>query len=175
MTDLEEIRNTIGDLFKTDVMSIIGITGSTVYALRRSKIKEDSVVVTGATLASVDYDNATITLTTAVDDVFQVTYQFSAFSDDELTAFIVKYGTVKNVALKCIEFLLADAARRYDYSTGLENVQPSQIFDHLKELRTIILEGNSSAMASGGAVFADRITEYHADKEDGNYEGDVDV
>src|SRR5690606_8647461 len=136
---LERLRNLIGDLHKSDVVRLIGDGTSTVWQLPRKRLKTDSVTLSGTgaiTVSSVNYDTGLVTLSGAVPDEtkFSIAFEFSAFRDEELEDYLSS-GSIKSAALECIQVLMADAARRYDYSTGIEEFNPSQVFENLEKLK----------------------------------------
>jgi hypothetical protein len=164
MTDLERVRNLIGDQHKSDVVRLVGDGTSVLWQLVRKRLKTDSVTYSGDTVIAVDevnYNTGLVTLASAPDDgeLFSISCEYSAFRDEELEDYLAS-GSVKSVALECIQVLMADAARRYDYSTGIEEFNPSQVFEHLKDLKKALQESDVSLASSGGAVVKTRTSQY---------------
>lgn len=165
MTDLERLRNLIGDNYKTSVLRLISDGVSTIWDLGKTRVKEDSVTLSGdvggVTISSVDYDEGLVTLSAAIteDAKFTFSFTFSAFSDSELEYYL-SIGNVKSAALECINILMADAARRYSYSTGVEQFNASDLFKHLKELKESIKKDDIGLSSTGGASIKNRTTEY---------------
>jgi len=177
MTSLEIVRNAIGDIKKYGDDRFKGNGARKVYKLSHKHIdsaslqvyKDDVIVAPANYVLSADYGILTFNTAPANDSSVWVLYNFSAFTDTEVNAFISQYG-VKIGAVKLIEALLADAARRFDYSTGLESMSPSQIFEHLKDLREIVLGSDDDLSSSGGVKVVDRVSGYSIDDNNPNYD-----
>lgn len=166
MTDLELLRDKIGDGIKSNLLRFIGDGNSTEWKLSHKRIKTDSVILSGntggVTVSSVDYNTGLVTLSGAInkDNLFSLSYKYSGFRDEELQDYLDKYGSVKNAAVECITVLMADAARRYDYSTGVEQFNPSQVFDNLKSLLETLQDVQSNIQSKGGAAVKSRTSDY---------------
>src|SRR5687767_14834676 len=105
MTNLERLRNLIGDSHKADLVRFFGDGTTESWLLPRKRIKTDSVVLGntgGPTIDSVNYTTGLLTLTGAVADgtKFTVTLEYSAFTDEELESYLSS-GSVKSAALEC--------------------------------------------------------------------------
>lgn len=142
-TDLEKIRKKLADPYKNGNDSMTVDEETTLYQLSHHPIREGSVVVTVENVEkaletdySINYDTGLLTFVEAPTDeqLIEVVYEYSVFSDDELQEFLDEYGTVDKVILECLEILLVDAARRFDYAAGLTDVKASQVFDHIEKL-----------------------------------------
>ena len=170
MTDLLKLRNKIGDSLRIGLDNLVGDGTTTTFKLNHHRLITGSVYLINAlgvrTLvddANINYEDGVITITPAIgaNVMNTVEYKYGAFRDEELQTLIDELG-LKGAALEAISWLMADAARRYDYSTGIESFSPSQVFDHLKQLKKDIEESSALLQGSGGARLEERISDYPA-------------
>lgn len=141
-TDLQLLRKTIADPFRNGFDEIVADGDAQDFQLSHHPVKDSSLTVykNDVVVNSADYDvdleQGLVTFDTlpSAEDKIEAKYQYSVFSDEELTNFLALDGTVNKAAIRCFEILLTDAARRFDYTAGLTDVKASQIFDHLKGL-----------------------------------------
>lgn len=162
MDNITRVRNLIGDQHKSDVITLVGDGNAKIYQLPRKKLKTDSVAVTSGAISTVNHDTGLLTLVDPVDDFekFQVQFIYSAFRDEEISEYLTANHSVRKAAIELIQILMADAARRYDYSTGLEQFRPSQIFEQLRKLLETLQSQNNDLGFSGGAKLENRTTDY---------------
>lgn len=162
MTNTEKIRDLIGDKIKSSEVTLIGDGVKTIFQMPKTNLITDSVTVSAGSISDVDYSTGMVTLSTAVADGVgvQFTFKYAGFRDEEITEYLSEYSTIKKTAIALIDILLADSARRYDYSTGLEEYKPSQVFEQLSKLRDKVKESDNDLGASGGAKMLDRTSNY---------------
>ena len=167
-TNLELLRKQLSDPFKDGFDRQKGDGEATLYKLSHGNVKDDSYLVyvnnslqTETTHYAIDQERGTITFVTAPGDEIEVevTYQFSSFSDTELTNFFELDGSVDKALIRCIDILLVDSARYFDYSSGQSELKPSQIFKNLESLRKITKERLSEGQ-SGGVTVVTRSSPY---------------
>lgn len=147
----------IADPFKDGFDEITGDNETIDYQLTHRPVKEGSVEVSvNNDVQELDNDY-TIELeegilhfdaTPANEVLIEVKYKYSTFSDEELTEFLALDGTVKKATIRCIEILLADAARMFDYTAGLTDIKASQVFNNLSKL----LDRLKAEVASGNST-----------------------
>lgn len=162
LTDFQKVRNLIGDNYKTDVLTITSDGSSLVYELPRGAVKQNSVSISPNTLTidNVDYESSLVTLNSAANngDIFNISYQYSAFSDAEVNSYLSDNGNdIRLAAIDLVTILMADTAKRYDYSTGIESFSPSQIFQNLKELKNSLQETSSDTSSLTGKSTAKKV------------------
>jgi hypothetical protein len=162
METITRIRNLIGDSHKSDVVTFVSDGSSLVYQLPRTRIKTGSVVSTHGDISTVDINTGLVTFADPIEEFqsFQISFSYSSFTNEEIAEYIGIHHTVNNTSIELLQILLADSARRYDYSTGLENFKPSQVFEHIKDLITMIKSQGSGLSSYGGAVQQERTSEY---------------
>ena len=171
-TNLEQLRKELADPYKTGYDQNTGDAETTIFKLSHGNIKDDSFAVsvvdalqTITTDFAIDQEEGLITFVSAPADEasIEVEYQFSVFSDTELANFIVSEGSVNGALLKCIDILLMDSARRFDYSVGRADLKPSQVFDNLLALRKVIDAKIKEEASGGGVILAERTSAYYED------------
>lgn len=164
-TNLELLRLELADPIKQGFDKQFGDGETVVYKLAHSNIIEGSLQlsVDDAEVADEDYEidlrTGVITFDTAPanDKEIEAKYQFTAFSDEELNNFLALDGnSIPSVMVRCIDILLIDAAKRFDYSSGQTEMKASQVFQNLKDLREVFAGKVSSSQSSGGAIKASR-------------------
>lgn len=141
-TDLQLLRKTIADPFRNGFDEIIADGDAQDFQLTHHPVLSGSLTVylNDSVVAGADYEVdleqglVTFDTTPSANDKIEAKYQYSVFSDEELSDFLVRDVTVVKAAIRCFEILLTDSARRFDYTAGLTDVKASQIFDHLKGL-----------------------------------------
>jgi hypothetical protein len=156
-TNLELLRKELADPYKSAFDQNSGDGETTVFKLSHKNVKAGSYSVyvgndeqTETTEYSIDREEGIITFVTAPTSgvEIKVEYIFSAFSDEELTEFLsLENNNISKTLVRCIDILLMDAARRFDYSVGRADLKPSQVFDNLLRLRSIL--SNKSRQGSG--------------------------
>lgn len=175
MTNLELCRNAIGDSKQYFEDTFVGDGSDTRYKLSHGRVSADSETVYVDGTETSDYtltdDTGVLVFDTAPADGKKVlvAYQFSAFTDTELNDLISSYG-VKMASVKAIEFLMADSARRFDYSVGKEDMKPSQIFKHLEQLREIVLKSSDILSEYGNAAVVGRVSGYEIEDDNQDYD-----
>lgn len=168
MTNLEKLRQKIADPYKYAEDSQVSDGVSTVYELTHGHILDGSYTVyvdTDEQVEDTDYtiglESGVITFSSVVpvgSDI-RVIYQFSAFSDEELTEYLSdNNGNLDSATLDIIDVLLFDSSRRFDYSTGKTEMKPSQVFNNLKSLRDII---SGKIKSKSHAVKTRRISQFY--------------
>jgi hypothetical protein len=169
LTDKELIRLKLSDPLKPMVDNSEGDGTSTIFVTTHGHVQDlevrvDGVITTDYTL---EPNSGTITLATAPGDGKNVrmAYNYAAFSDVELDALLEQATTVNKTLVECVNILLMDASRRFDYSEGQTSMKPSQIFDHLKSMRDIFKDGVKSEASGGGMVIAERTSSYYTSPE----------
>ena len=171
-TDLQQLRKELADPYKSAFDENIGDAETTIYKLSHGSVKDDSFKVyvaddlkTLTTDYTIDQEEGVITFVTAPADgaSIEVTYNFSAFSDTELNNFLVSEGSVNGALLLCIDILLMDASKRFDYAIGKADLKPSQVFNNLKDLRGIIATKVSNEAAGGGVSIVNRSSRHYKD------------
>lgn len=170
-TNLELLRKEIADPYRSAFDTNLGDGETIEFKLAHGNVKEESLVVcvggTVQTHYSVDLEEGMITFVTAPVDAVSVTadYKFSVFSDEELTEFLaLERGNVDGAIIRCIDILLMDSARRFDYSAGRLDIKPSQVFNNLVQLRKIVTERISykeDNSGTGGIRLVDRSSSYY--------------
>jgi hypothetical protein len=171
-SSLELLRKEIADPYRSAFDTNVGDGETTEFKLAHGNVKSGTLVVyVGNTLQeentdyTVDYEEGMITFSSAPADLVSVTadYKFSVFSDTELTEFLaLENQSIDGAVLRCIDILLMDSARRFDYSAGKLDLKPSQVFENLRKLREIVISKiESSATGGGGVILADRTSSYY--------------
>ena len=78
-----------------------------------------------------------------------------AFSDDELETFLSwNSGSIKNTSLYCLDRLIIQAAKRFDYSQGETKVMYSKVVAQMQSQRDRIAEAVDVDDPTGGMVIA---------------------
>lgn len=170
-TDVELVRKMISDPFRTASDDITTDDESPAFFVTHKPVKEDSLVVAldnTELVLDTDYtfnfEQGLITLDQdpTVGQLLEVKYEYSVFSETEIANFLELDGSVNATVLRLIDILLSDSARRYDYSTGQENLSLDQVFQHLKDLRKIYADKIGDDTADGGnAIIGSRSSKYY--------------
>lgn len=145
MNNLQLVRTMLSDSYKDGFDDITADDESKNYKLSHSPVKEGSVIVQINNNDkeenedyTVDYYQGLISFSDESypqnKDLLEVQYKYSVFSDGELNEFLEIDGSVDRVVLRCLEILLIDSSRRFDYEAGQTNIKAGQIFLHLNEL-----------------------------------------
>lgn len=145
MTDLELIRLKLADNFKFAFDSQETDGETTIFKLSHGNIDEDTFELSlddsnvDTSLYTVDYDRGIIVFDSPPDTgkILEATYDYTIFSDSEINSLLSMYTDVNVVMVELIDILLADSARRFDYTSGQTEMKPKQVFDNLKQLRDI--------------------------------------
>jgi len=140
--EIDKLRRRIGDALRPNVEQVQGDSANSLYDLKYSNITAIEVDKNGTQLTlNTDYtvnapsgiiiidDSVSITS----DDLLKISYQYSAYTDDEISALIDAGGFIPAV-LECLYELLAGSARFYDYVQGQTQVKKSQVFANLQAL-----------------------------------------
>ena len=149
-TNLQLIRKLISDPYKHAFDSQVGDDEARKFQLSHKPVLAgsytvylDDVEIAEDTDYTLDTEMGIVTMTsvpTAGQEV-EIDYQYSVFSDTEITEFLtLDNDDVNKVVVRLIEILLADSARRFDYSQGKTDMKPSQVFANLKDLLKIYLD-----------------------------------
>lgn len=174
-TNLQLLRKMIADPYKSGFDEVVADGESQDFQLSHHPVKTSSYQVlldgnlqTESTDYTLDLETGLLNMVAlpTAELELDVKYEYSVFSDTELTEFLELDGTVDKAAVRCIDILLADSARRFDYSAGLTDMKPSQIFEHLKDLKAMY-----SAKTSVNAGVTTRGSKYYA----GNTDKEVDL
>ena len=173
-TNLELLRKTIADPIKFAIDKQLGDGTSTIFKVSHERIEdgtykifvndEENEVETDFTI---DLERGVITFLEAIPLNYEIRmeYFFSAFSELELTEFLALDGNdVNKSALRCVDILLADASRRFDYSSGQTEVKASQVFKNLKELREVFKDNITDT--NGNAIMVNRINDAYRPPEE---------
>lgn len=145
-TTLDNIRIKISDPLKQGFDKQIGDGSTKIFKLSHSKVHSESeaIVVNNSSVEleayDIDYDEGVVIFNTAPTQghVIEVSYKYAAFRDEEIELYLDENGqSINQTIVTLIEILLADSARRFDYTAGQTNMQPSQVFDHLERLHKI--------------------------------------
>ena len=168
-TNLELLRKELADPFKYAFDGETGDGETTVFKLSHGKVQSETYAVyvdnnlqTEETDYTIDQDRGLVTFITAPADTKEVEakYYFAAFSDDEFTEFLaLESDNVVRAAIRCINLLIVDASRRFDYASGQTEMKPSQVFAHLRELRRIFRERLTDI--KGGVSVVDRKSRFY--------------
>lgn len=170
---LKKLRRRIGDSSKKFVDRFEGDGSTTEYGLSYHNNFDVIVSINGAKRPEGDYkvvaSSGQILFLAApeADSVVDVEYSYAGYTDDQLKALIDSYGE-NGAAVECLEELLADSARLYDYQQGQTSDKRSQVFDHLKDLLASARE-TANGTKSYGLVFGTRhpdIRPIHAERPD---------
>jgi hypothetical protein len=149
MTNLQLVRKQLADDYKFAFDENDGDGATEIFRLTHGNIQAatyevqvDGAVQTDATDYTLDLERGILEFATAptTGDIIQIKYYFSAFSDTEITEFLSLNSTVNKTVLALIEILIADTARRFDYTSGQTEMKPSQVFDNLLRLRDVYKE-----------------------------------
>lgn len=166
-TDLQILRKRLADNYKYGYDEQVGDGEATVYKLTHGNVRTDSLEVFVADeeqAVDVDYtldvELGLVEFVSAPDesDEIKFVYYYAAFSDEELTEFLSSEGSVDRALLLCIEILMADSAKQFDYSSGQANLKPNQVFYKLDRLRSQVLKTLSR---KGGDVTVSERTNRH--------------
>lgn len=151
MTDIEIFRMKLGDYLKPQIDKEEGDGSASIFRLTHRHIQDYEVTVDGAeqvedTDYTMDASNGILEFTLAPNDgdIVKVQYKYAGFTDADITALVAQYSNVDNAITEGIKALMADAARRFDYTEGQSELKPSQVFAHLKQLLETHREGATS-------------------------------
>lgn len=144
-SNLELLRKEIADSFKYAFDTQVGDGETSTFKLSHGNVKDYVVYINGdekteETDYTIDKERGILTFTDIPIDgaEIEVKYYYSAFSDEELTEFLtLENNNVIRAALRCIDILLVDSSRCFDYASGQTEMKPSQVFNQLKEVRKI--------------------------------------
>lgn len=136
---IAQFRRRIGDRVKSETDNVEGNGTDKVFNLRFSNVTnvfvyDNNGVVDSATY-EVDSAAGTVTFDTAPTQgkQLQFDYDYSAYTDDEITQYVTDYG-FDTAVTEVLRELLADSARMYDYSEGATDAKLSQIYKQLSDL-----------------------------------------
>jgi len=172
-TNLQLLRKLLADPFKYAFDQQTGDGVTTVFKLSHERMQDDTFQVfvdnspVQETEFTTDLERGMITFDTAPADKkeVEIKYYFAAFSDEELTEFLaLANDRVYGAMITCIDILLADASRQFDYSSGQTEMKSSQVFKNLKDLRAMA-EKNLSKTA-GGMKVVNRTDTHYKDSVD---------
>jgi len=169
-TNLQLLRKELGDELRYAFDNQTGDAETKIFRLSHGRVQNQKVYVNSevkelTTDYTIDSERGIITFLVAPGDkiVINATYDFSVFSDTELSEFLtLESDIVAGAALRCINILLTNSSRRFDYSSGQTEMKPSQIFQNLKELRGVFKERLSDS--SGGALMVDRLNPHYEEE-----------
>ena len=152
-SEIEQVRRRIGDSLKSNT-EIITADGGVMFAMQYKNIDDVVILVDNSKLTDKDYTinqkSGQIVFLTAPTSgsVINITYSYSGYLKADIEALIANYG-VDGAVIECLNELLVDSARFYDYSQGQTTDRRSQIFDHL---RTLLDKAERDAGIKGGEV-----------------------
>lgn len=142
--DISLVRMKLGDSLKIGLDRDTGDGTVKVFVLTHKNIQDYIVTVGGVEKTeTIDYiasvADGSIKFNTAPSNAAEIVveYKYAAFTDDEISTLIDTYGSVNSAVIEAIKVLMADAARRFDYTQGDTDMKPSQVFTHLKDLLSI--------------------------------------
>ena len=152
--EIEQVRRRIGDSVKGNTEMQVGDGSTVLFGLAFKNVA--NVVIRIATIEvqetayTVNKKSGQIVFNEAPaeNESIQFDYTYSAYTDEEISNMISVYG-VQGSVVECLNELLVDSARFYDYSQGQTTDKRSQIFEHLK---TLLAKAEADAGISGGEV-----------------------
>lgn len=151
-SEIEQVRRRIGDSVKSNTEMLAGDGTTVLFDLKFKNVWDAVVKIAGVptTDFTVNGKSGQIIFTTAPANKasIEVTYSYAGYTDDDINDMIGTYG-VSGSVVECLNELLVDSARFYDYSQGQTTDKRSQIFDHLK---TLLAKAEAEAGLSGGEV-----------------------
>lgn len=177
-TNLELLRKQIADPLKYATDKQLGDAQTVKFKLSHERIQDstyevfvDGVKKTVDVDFTVDLERGIFTFLSAPanDKEVEINYYFSAFSDEELNEFLtLENNHVNRACLRCIDILLMDSARRFDYSAGQTEIKASQVFSNLEKLRKMFQDNISSSGSgsTGGVKIVDRLDSHYQEVED---------
>lgn len=179
MTDLQLLRKTIADAPKHGFDDDTGDGETTIYQLSHAPVADVQVWVNNVlkvitTHYTIDLEAGVVTFVTPppVEHLVEIKYTFSVFGDAELLEFLTLDGSVLKTAIRCFEILLADSARRFDYASGLTDLKPSQVFDHLNKLLEYFKKKSSEGDGTNASArLINRSNRYYDPLEPNDYIG----
>lgn len=173
-TVIQQLRKKLADDYRYGNDVNTGDGSTLIFRLLHKNVRTSTIVTKVNDVLQVldtdytlDAERGIITFDSAptLEHSIVVSYEYSAFSDDELNNILDgNNNDIPSSLLECIDILLMDASRRFDYSSGQTNYKPSQVFDNLTKMR-LIIKGQVDSDSSGGLDMIDRI--------DDAYEGTV--
>lgn len=159
MQPIDIFRNRVGDRLKTASMNASGNGTQVMYDLQYHNVSNLAVVVSGTVLnVTTDYQLdpvngiVTFTISPADDSDIQFTFNYSAFSDADVTALLAAFGQ-QGAVLEGLKMLLSDAARLYDYTKGMNQSKRTGVFNNLQALYKLYMttgvDGTANSVAIG--------------------------
>ena len=139
MTDLEQLRLTIGDTGVNGEENRELHTGRAIM-LPHNNVSEVHVFKEGQEVEHSFISGSTIMVDGAeVGDTVNVVYKYYTFSDSELTDILSdNAGKISAAGAQCVSYIMADAARMFDYKSGQSEMKMSQVFDNLNTLYAVL-------------------------------------
>lgn len=137
--EIELVRRRIGDGRRFDTIKIIGDGEETLFSLPNTNVfsvyVRDGEDLVPDSMFDVNSEAGKVVFyePVALNTKYTITFGFAAFTDDQLQTMINMYG-IEGAVIECLNGLLSDSARFYDYSQGQTSDKRSQIFDHLKDM-----------------------------------------
>jgi hypothetical protein len=161
--DIETIRMNLGDYLTPAIDTDLGDGSNKIFELTHKHLQDYHVYVEDTEqVEDTDYTmnekSGTVVFSAAVGDgdEVRVEYNFAAFTDADLTIILTNLPNTNDATIKAIQMLLADAARRFDYTHGQTDVKSSQVFQHLKELLEIYQSNSNPLILDRGNEYYDR-------------------
>ncbi|MGH7239001.1 MAG: hypothetical protein ACREHG_02935, partial [Candidatus Saccharimonadales bacterium] len=158
MTDIDIFRNRTGDRVKSTAMNAAGNGSQMQYDLQYQNIQNLQVIVNGTVLNlttgyTLDALNGLVTFITAPADAadIQFAFQYSAFSDADVTDLVGTFGT-SGAVLEGIKMLLSDAARLYNYTKGMNQSQRQGVFKNLSDLYDLYMKHGVDGTANSVSI-----------------------
>lgn len=138
-TEIKAVRRKIGDSVKSERENVTGTGRNRIVKLQNNNVFAvfvtiDDVETTGFTV----HDTAgriVFAVPPAEGSSVIIDYLYAAYTDAELQSLIDDYG-VNGAAIACLEELLVDTARFYDFTQGETTEKRSQVFENLNKVLT---------------------------------------
>lgn len=145
MTYLQEIRMKLADPIRDAYDTKEGDGTTPIFDLAHRSIISYTVTVSDVLqVENTDYtmntETGSITFLNIPADGAEIKcqYTFATFTTNELEdIYLEQDSDVDSTIAYCIEVLLMDSARRFDYTSGQTDMKPSQVFDHLLKMKEI--------------------------------------
>jgi hypothetical protein len=151
LTEIQSMRLDLSDPLKTAIDKDTGDGTTALYVLTHKHIQDVAVDLNGVTQSldthyKIDSDEGIVEFVTPppVGIVVRVQYKYAGFTDTDYQNLLDSDGTLGAATVHAIRILLMDASRRFDYTHGQTQMQPSQIFEHLKDMLEIHTTSNSN-------------------------------
>jgi len=155
--DIARFRRAVGDQVKADQNLILGNGKMSQMFLRHENVWGLKIFfdqdLQPNNLYSVNAQTGVVDFVDAPDNEVEITatFNFSAYSDAEITELVTEYG-VDSAIIIALEELLANASKRRDYKQADSEVKDSQIFSNIKDILAYYLTKSGSSVTSGKRI-----------------------